>query len=84
MVIKFRYSDPEEFIRELGQVLVAFQITQSRLAFEAGMDRPRVNNYLRGRRRPTLDTMLRLDRALSHILYRRRNSGRRPRAEHSR
>lgn len=70
-----------EFTRELAQVLAAFKIMQTRLAVEAGMDRSRVNHYLRERRRPSLSTMVRLDEALSRILYRRRTFRRRPRGE---
>ena len=66
-----RFSDPPAFTAELRVILMTNRISQARLAREAGMDRHRVNHYLRGRRTPELATMLRLDDALLRILHQR-------------
>ena len=75
-----RFEDPAEFVRALNKLMATARVTQTRLAAEAGMDRSRVNHSLRERRRPALETMLRLDEAFSRILFQRRQSRRRPRA----
>jgi transcriptional regulator with XRE-family HTH domain len=64
-------DNPEAFCAELLILLRANKISQARLAREAGMDRHRINHYLRGRREPEHRTMLRLDDALLRILHQR-------------
>jgi transcriptional regulator with XRE-family HTH domain len=66
-----RFENPEAFCAELLILLKTNKISQAHLAREAGMDRHRINHYLRGRRDPELTTMLRLDDALLRILHRR-------------
>jgi hypothetical protein len=43
------------------------------------MDRHRINHYIHGRRRPTIETMLKLDDALLRILHQRAGIRRRVR-----
>jgi transcriptional regulator with XRE-family HTH domain len=74
-----RFADPEAFCAELKVILIKDRISQARLAREAGMDRHRINHYLRGRRNPELATMLRLDDALLRVLHQRTKIRRRVR-----
>lgn len=74
-----RFENPVKFVRQLNVLMKATEVTQSALAVEAGMDRSRVNHYLRERRRPTLETMFRLDEAFSQIIFQRQRSSRRRR-----
>ncbi len=66
-----RFADALAFMAELKVILLSNRISQARLAREAGMDRHRINHYLRGRHSPKLETMLRLDNALLRILHQR-------------
>lgn len=73
-----RFDDPVRFVEQLWDLIQLNRVTQKALAREAGMDRSRVNKYLRLRRRPGLESMLRLDGAFTRILYRRTQRRRRP------
>ena len=68
---EYAKGDATSFMSQLGVILGENRISQARLAREAGMDRHRINHYLRGRRVPGLRTMLRLDSALLRILHQR-------------
>ncbi len=59
-----QYDDPAEFVRVLTVLLEKTGVPQAKLAYAAGMDRHRVNHYLRGRALPSLRTMLRLNAGL--------------------
>lgn len=77
-MIDERFDDPVQFCETLWDLMQLNRVKQYQLAREAGMDRSRVNKYLRIRRRPSLETMLRLDAALTRILYQRSQRRRRP------
>lgn len=75
----FKYDSPKDFIHCVNAVLKLAGITQAAFSAEAGMDRARVNHYLQGRRRPTLETMIRLDAALFRLLAPKKPTARRRR-----
>jgi len=60
--------EAESFISELSRVLVANDITQGALARAMGCTRQEVSRWLRGVRRPSLGTMMRMERALQNCL----------------
>lgn len=74
-----RFAEPEVFMSGLLEILGKNKISQARIAREAGMDRHRVNHYVKGRRVPTIESMLRLDDALVRILHQRAGIRRRVR-----
>lgn len=73
-----RFSDPVEFVRVLHDLMRLNNVKQYQLAREAGMDRQRVGKYIRVARRPSLESMLRLDEAFTRIIYKRSQRRRRP------
>ncbi len=74
-----RFSDPAAFMVNLLEILGRNKVSQARIAREAGMDRHRINHYVKGRRVPTIESMLRLDDALLRILHQRAGIRRRVR-----
>lgn len=76
-----RFSDPGQFVVTLRDLLEQNNVKQYQLAREAGMERQRVGKYLRSTRRPSLESMLRLDEAFTRILYKRSQRRRRPKRD---
>ena len=74
-----RFADPQAFMTNLLEILGKNRISQARIAREAGMDRHRVNHYVKARHTPTIESMLRLDDALLRILHQRAGIRRRVR-----
>lgn len=74
-----RFADPAAFMTNLAEILAKNKISQARIAREAGMDRHRVNHYVKRRTKPTIESMLRLDDALLRILHQRAGIRRRVR-----
>ena len=63
-----RFENAPAYVAVLALVLDKAGIPQSQLATEVNMDRHRLNHYFSGRRRPTLETMIKLDAGLFRIL----------------
>ena len=81
-----RFENAPAYIAVLAMILDKAGISQAQLAGEASMDRHRLQHYFAGRRRPTLETMIKLDAALFRILRMEtqiKKTSRRRRAERS-
>ncbi len=66
-----RFESVETFLTYVQNQLVAWRISQARLARALGWDRSRINHYLHGRRTPTVPVMVEIDQALSSIIRQR-------------
>jgi transcriptional regulator with XRE-family HTH domain len=65
----FRYTNPERHIAQLRRTLELHHISQGELARAAGVCPTQVSRWLHGRVTPQLQSLIRLDEALSHLLY---------------
>lgn len=63
-----RFENAPVYIAVLALILDKAGIAQAQLAAEVSMDRHRLQHYFAGRRRPTLETMIKLDAGLFRIL----------------
>ena len=71
--------DPGRYCETLAKLMAEHDVSQARLARATGMHRSGVHLYVHGKRRPTIETMERLDRGFLGILHQRAHIRRRPR-----
>ena len=68
-----KYGTPQEFIAHVRRQLATNGISQRKLAAQAGMDPRQLNAWLcptqKGHWNPSLANVIRLDEALSVLLY---------------
>lgn len=67
--------EPVAFIRELRALMDANGISQGALARASSYSKHEVSRWMRGVRRPSLQTMMRLDRALHDCLLMKEEAG---------
>jgi transcriptional regulator with XRE-family HTH domain len=63
-----RYGDPALFLRNLAFRMKEHEISQGALARRAGYHPSHVNHWLRGRKAPTMHSMVLLDEALTELI----------------
>lgn len=67
-IIASRYGDPQAFVRRLKSTMLLHGITQGQLARRSGHDRANITNWLGGRKRMAMQTMVTLDEAVDSII----------------
>lgn len=67
--IQARFGTPAEFIDRLKAALALHNIRHAHLAREAGVCPTQISRWFSGRVKPSLETMIRLDNALTRVLY---------------
>jgi len=67
--LKARYGDPTTFLNKVKTQLALHNIAQARLAIAAKVCPTQMSRWFTGRVDPTLESMMRIDEALTELLY---------------
>lgn len=67
--IRERLGSPGEFVANVRRKLALHGIPQARLAERLGVPPSNLSRWLRGRVRPSLETMLRIEVAVDRLIY---------------